>query len=174
MDIDADIEKRVSLFKFIRDIPYKIALNSEEQDYCCSTKSLMLASLLEREGLQTRQIICDFNWVDMPLPEAVLSLPYMVEETTHQFLQVLIPETEDWINCDPTWDSGMKKCGFEISKWDGLHNTRLAVVPTRIYSPQESLDLIESFKNEGFITRHMAYHHVFYQAINDWLRASRS
>ena len=85
MDIDADIEKRVSLFKFISDIPYKIALNSEEQDYCCSTKSLMLASLLEREGLKTRQIICDFNWVDMPLPEAVLSLPYMVEETTHQF-----------------------------------------------------------------------------------------
>ena len=81
------IEERKSAFYFIRDIPYKIGLTLEEQDYCCSSKAVMLEKLLNALGLKTRNLICKFDWTQTPLPNAILSLPRDSGET-HQFLEV--------------------------------------------------------------------------------------
>ncbi len=169
-----DVSKRKEFFRFIRDIPYKIALLEDEQDYCCSTKSTMLSALFEKNGLETRQIICKFDWRDTPLPPDILSLPYNPDDTTHQYFQVFIPETSKWVNCDPTWDVGLKSLGFKVAEWDGLSDTELAVNPTHIYSASESSNMINGiFQDRALISAHMDFHRDYYYAINRWMASGR-
>lgn len=168
-----DIEKRISVFRLVRDIPYKVTLTQSLQDYCCSTKSMLLASLLEKEGLRTKQVICTFDWKDTPLPQEIVSLPYQVEETTHQFTQVYIPETSRWVNCDPTWDRLLEKAGFKISEWDGVTDTILAVSPKHILSEQEYSALWVRYSEQSEVDAYYDYHRDFFTAMNRWILDQR-
>ncbi|MCB9963356.1 MAG: hypothetical protein H6855_04960 [Rhodospirillales bacterium] len=166
------VEKRVSYFNFVRDIPYKIGLEGH-QDYGCASKSGILTSLLEGLGLKTRQIICRFDWEETPLPRNVLGLPRQKDDVTHMFIQVFIPETGIWVNCDPTWDTGLKQAGFEIAEWDGLSDTIIGVNPIEIFSPEGSDLYMEKWSNPDLVASHMAYHHAFYAALNEWMETCR-
>jgi hypothetical protein len=166
------IEDRKSAFYFIRDVPYKLRLSLEEQDCSCSTKARMLARILDSLGLQTRFILCKFNWLDTPIPKPILNLSH---ETivTHMFLEVFIPETNKWVYCDPTWDIGLKKAGFSIEEWDGINPTGIAVKPLQIFSPDESLALIKGFEDVDRVEKSLALQNEFYTALNRFFAEQR-
>ncbi len=166
------IAERISAFKFIRDIPYKIGLSLNEQDYCCSTKAVMLEKLLRGLGLKTRHIICRFDWTETPIPKNILILPRECGET-HQFLQVYTPESNSWVNCDPTWDVYLAKAGFQIEDWNGINATGIAVNSLQTYSPDESAELIKGYQDIDLIKKHLESHQEFYKAINCWLGSKR-
>ena len=162
------IPQRVACFEFIRDIPYHIGLNRTDPNYNCVAKCAMLARLLGDLGLKTREVICTFDWAETELPADILSLPRDPGEM-HQFLQVYIPETKRWVNCDPTWNRQLKKAGFAIAKWDGLRDTSLAVKPHHLYDTTETAALIKTTHDPETAARHMRKHRAFYKAINAWL-----
>jgi len=166
------IQDRKSAFYFIRDIPYKIQLTVDEQDYCCSTKAEMLARLLKPLNLETRFMICKFNWYDTPIPKDILALTEN-DIVTHQYLQVFTPETNSWVNCDPTWDIGLKNAGFEIEEWDGIHDTGVAVKSLHTYSPEESADLIKGYADKEKLKDELETHHQLYKALNKWMNIQR-
>ena len=134
----------------------------------------MLGKLLEGLGLKTRQIICTFDWTETPLPQNVLSLPYDKSDITHQFMQVFIPETQRWVDCDPTWDYELIKGGFKISQWDGINPTILAVTPHKIFSQEETLEYKKKWEDPAAIERHLDFCRDFYGAINNWLQTLRT
>lgn len=166
------IAERIECFRFIQNIPYKIGLYRGSPDYCCSSKSVMLRNLLHNIGLESRYIICTFDWTQTPAPSDVLKLPREPGET-HQYLQVFIPETQRWIDCDPTWDETLRYARFPIASWDGLTSTTLAVKPLKIYTPQETLLLIEGYNDQKLIDKHLDFCRDFYQAFNQWLEKIR-
>jgi hypothetical protein len=166
------VDQRIAFFEFIKNIPYHIGLDKDDPNYNCVTKCDMLAHLLHGLGLKTRPIICTFDWTETPLPNTILALPRDTGET-HQFLQVFIPETKTWINCDPTWDNGIRKSKFPIAQWDGLNETALAVKPHHIYTEAESLAIIKNEDDPVAFARHMKKHRAFYKAVNAWLNSYR-
>lgn len=166
-------EDRIQFFEFVKNIPYKIALCPDEPDYCCSSKAAILEKLLRGMGLQTRQIICTFDWDETTIPADILSLP-RDEGETHLYLQVLIPETGKWVDCDPTWDSDLGKAGFQIAEWDGFSNTALAVKAHHKYTAEETENLMREYSDPAFIQKHLDDHRDFYSAINAWMHSLRN
>ena len=166
------IAQRIAAFMAARDVPFYIGLTDTETTHNCVTKSDRLANDLHDLGLKTRQILCTFDWTETALPQHILDLPRDPGET-HLFLQIFIPETNSWINCDPTWDNALKPAGFPIAEWDGLNDTILAVKPHVIYSPEESITLLNDENDPDESVKHMQMHHDFYHAINEWLCEKR-
>lgn len=166
------VAERIACFEFIKNIPYEIGLPYGAPGYCCSSKSKMLARLLEAMGLETRQIICGFDWTETPLPQDLLALPREAGET-HQFMQVFIPEKQEWVDCDPTWDQGLQKAGFDIAEWDGLNDTILAVKPHRIYTPEEVQQLMIEYSDPDTIRLHFERCDKFYRGLNKWMKDIR-
>lgn len=174
MSNDVNIAQRVIYFRQIRDIPYRIALSLEEQDYCCATKPSMLATMLLSLGLETRRILCTFKWSDLGIPQDLLSLAPSSEDT-HEYLEVLLPEKNIWVKVDATWDSSLKEAGFKISDWDGLTSTVLGVQPVRTFSPKESAEIIkeEDEENPEIRKKYLEDNRKFFIALNKWMRSFR-
>jgi hypothetical protein len=162
------LQQRIACFEFIRDIPFHIGLNGRDPSYNCVTKCDMLATMLSSLDLKSRQILCTFDWTETSLPPDILALPRDPGET-HLFLQVYIPEIREWVNCDPPWNKQLKKAKFPIAKWDGLGHTTLAVKPHIIYSPKDTVRLMDDENDPNFAAKHMRKHRLFYKAINAWL-----
>lgn len=166
------IAERITAFEEVRDLPYHIPLTDKDTNLNCVGKAVLLAEKLHALGLETRQIICTFDWTETPLPQDILDLPRDPGET-HLFLQVFIPETNQWVNCDPSWDQAVGKAGFPIATWDGLNDTALAVEPLMIYDAEESLEILEDESDPDLHKQHMKLHRTFYRAINEWLAEQR-
>jgi hypothetical protein len=166
------VEERIKLFKFVRDVPYYIAVDLE-QDYCCTTKSVMLQKLLASEDIESRLIRCTFSWEESNLPKEILDL-FKDKEEAHQYLEVKIPESGQWVKVDPTWDIKLSNL-FEISEWDGLHDTLLAVQSTKTFSPEESLKLaLEEDIGDTEVQEYLKRNKDFYIAVNKWLEENRT
>ncbi len=166
-----EIQERVRLFRIVREIPYYVSVG-EEQDFSCSTKAEILKMLLHCLDLNSRYRICEFRWEDLNLPKEILKLPHEDPEY-HQYLEVYIPETKRWTIVDPTWDSGLSKI-FEIAEWDGLSNTKIAVLPKKIYSPAKSMELIKKFNEPKEIEEYLRKNKKFLIAPNNYFKCLRS
>lgn len=130
------LTSRITAFDEIRDLPYYIATNGE-QDCCCSTKAVRLGERLRGLGMEVRQRLCWFRWEELGLPREVLEIEHE-EMPSHQFLEVLIPETGKWVMVDPTWDSKLGKI-LPINNWDGLSDTPCAVPVERFCTEEETV-----------------------------------
>ena len=170
------IEARIDAFNQVREMPYRLPETLEEADTSCTcfVKSVKLAALLERGGLKVRHRLCRFSWSGGLVPEDVLENG-PTQEDVHQFIEVFIPETEEWTPIDPTWDSPLAKAGFPIIEWDGVTPTRLAVRATEKLSPQESAKIIESIKsNPDGTKRYLESQQDFIVKFNNWLEEVRN
>lgn len=161
------IQERIKLFRFVREIPYYISVGNE-QDFSCSTKAEILQRLL---GLQSRFRICEFRWEDLRLPKEILALGHEDPEV-HQFLEVLIPETQKWVIVDPTWDSGLATI-LPISEWDGINDTQIAVSARKIYSPQESDKIVKKISTPEEIENYLRKNKNFLVGLNNYFRSLR-
>lgn len=107
----------------------------------------------------------------MGLPKELLNIPHDDPET-HGCIEVLIPETKEWVKVDPTWDSRIQHHKIPIAEWDGLNDTRLAVIPTKVLSPEESATFISQDTGEER-EKYMKRNREFFIALNRWLESVR-
>ncbi len=159
----------VQLFGKVRDIPYRIPINSDEEDFCCNGKARKLRGLLEQEGIQVRYRVCSFRWNDLDIPKEILNLTD-VNDSTHVYLEVLIGN--NWVKVDPTWDTGLKDI-LPISEWDGETDTILAVSPVETYSVEKSEEIMSRCEPEQIASDRNDKNHGFEEALNSWLEQNR-
>jgi len=155
-------------FNNIRDIPYRIPLTLGEKDDCCSGKHKLLRDLLIKQGFEVRYRVCSFLWSSIDLPEKVSNVPHD-DNSTHVYLEVLIDDK--WTIVDATWDSGIKNI-LKVNKWNGKSNTKIAVEPTKIFSPQKSASIMHNEIEED-ILNDLKINGEFYKAFNNWLNEQR-
>jgi hypothetical protein len=172
--MDKVMTERVRFFLIAREIPYYIGLKDDEQDYSCVTKPLVLDKMLATLGVESRHIICTFRWSDLSIPEQILAIPHD-DEDTHEYLEVRIPETGQWVRVDPNWDSRLRDTGLPVADWDGMHDTVLAVKPLKTYPPEESARIIakEDELDPEIRQEYLDKNREFFAAINRWLYSHR-
>jgi hypothetical protein len=158
----------VSVFNSIKDIPYRIPLKWGEEDNCCSGKHEKLFNLLTKKGYEVRYRVCVFLWSSLNLPPELEKIPHD-KDCTHTYLEIKIDG--DWKILDATWDSGLKNF-FHINEWDGKANTEIAVKPTKIFTPQKSLEIVNN-QNEEVIKKDLQVNGEFYKEFNKWLDENR-
>lgn len=162
------IPERIKIFEIVRDIPYHIGLDGE-QDYCCATKTPLL--MLALSPLKTRYKVCDFRWDDLPLPKKILKLHHEPIDT-HAYLEVYVPERGVWVALDPTLDSGLGK-HLKIAKWDGLSSTSLAVNALRVWPDSE---VRKDLSTDGLFPKNERYFgddREFLMAVNNYFESIR-
>ncbi|SRR3989344_1214129 len=157
---------RVAYFNWVRDIPYCLPLDQEEQDYSCQGKHVMLAKLLRKTGLEVRPRVCEARWTDLQLPQEITTITHD-NEILHLYLEVKI--NGKWYNIDASFDKGLEGV-LPVSEWDGQHGTKLCVKPLTIYSPKESLQMCQE---EDDYSEDLARNRDFYLAFNNWLQSVR-
>jgi len=167
-----DLEERKRLFRMARDIPFRTALSIEEQGYACVAKPEILDRMLKTIGLESRHIICKFRWEDLGFPEKVLKYEHEDPET-HEYLEVFIPEKDQWVKVDPNWDSRINHSGIPIADWNGKTNTKLAVEPVETFSPEKSKEFIERDSEEEVRKEYFERNREFFRAMNKWLDSVR-
>ena len=164
------LSARIAAFIKIRDIPYHVSVQGEP-DFCCSSKATLLQSELAVLGIESRPVIVRFSWRSLSLPASVLQYEHQ-ELETHQYLEVRIPESGQWVEVDPTWDAGLAPL-FSISSWDGLHDTRLAVESLGRLSAEEAAAVICEEANPAAAAEYMRKYGAFLTALNQYIRESR-
>lgn len=164
------MNKKLAIEKFnkIRDIFYRIPLNVNEIDYCCSGKHVLLKKELDNLGYKTRYRVVAFEWCDLDLPTKVVKIPHE-NYSTHVYLEVKIEDK--WKIVDATWDKGLKNV-FRINEWDGISSTELALPITEIFSIEESENIMVSTDND-LIEADLKKNGEFYKVFNEWLESVR-
>lgn len=159
----------MQIFSHIRDIPYSIPLIFGEEDNSCVGKNLLLFKQLSTLGYTVRWRVCEFLWSSLSLPDKVKQLPHD-DSSSHAYLEVLINDI--WQTVDTTWDSGLASI-LPVATWDGSRSTTGAVVPTNIFSPEKSAEIMNNLVQEEF-EKDMKTSGEFYRAFNEWLVESRN
>ena len=155
--------KRVQYFNWARDIPLRFPTTTEEPDYCCEGKHIILEKLLRNAGLEVRPRICETRWSNIKqIPSEILAVPHD-NDILHLYLEVKL--NGRWYQIDATIDKGLASV-LPVNEWDGKTSTPLCVEPTKIYTPKQSLEWC--CQNEEY-TEDFARNGRFYRAINSWL-----
>lgn len=162
-------EVLVREFRRIRDLPYRIPLLPQDIDQSCVGKNKLFKAFLEQNGVPVRWRVCRFSWSDLPLPETVKAFPHL-DEATHAYLEVFLREA--WMTVDVTWDEGLGSV-FPIAAWDGISPTIIAVPSLGVFSPEESLALVEPEDETGTRAEDLAQNGEFLKAFNVWLEDVR-
>jgi arylamine N-acetyltransferase len=170
--MEHDIEERKRLFRLARDIPFRTALSIQDQGYACVAKPEILDRMLQTLGLESRHIICKFNWEDLGVPDDVLEHDHETPET-HEYLEVYLPEEDKWVKVDPNWDSKIQHPEIPIAEWDGKTDTKLAVKPVETLSPEESKEFIEQDSTKEARKDYFKRNREFFKAMNQWLESLR-
>ena len=164
--------KKTEYFRFVRDIPYRIAISPKEADYCCGGKNKILHQLLEELGMRVRFRECTFLWSELGLPKKILAIPHK-DKNSHIYLEVYIPKKKKWVAIDTTWDSGLSKV-FKVNEWDGESRTSIAVKPITTYPPKKSaMDEKKDEKDIKGTVKDLKRNRKFYIAVNRWMDGVR-
>lgn len=164
--------KKTEYFRLVRDIPYKIAVNPNETDYCCGEKNKMLHQLLEELKMKVRFRECTFLWSQLNIPKKIIKIPHK-DKSAHIYLEVYIAKKKKWVIVDATWDSGLSKV-FDVNEWDGESGTSIAVNPLTNYPPKKSfIDEKKDEKDAKGSIKDLEKNRRFYIAINKWLESER-
>lgn len=154
-------------FKWVRDIPYRIATNKNEQDFSCEGKHIILEKLLTGGGLNVRPRICEFRWKDnKSIPNEVISIPHD-DRILHMYLEVKVGNR--WCSIDASMDKGVSRV-MQVNEWDGYYSTKLCVKPLFTYSPEESLEIA---KDNRIDNRFDKFNRDFFKSLNEWLESVR-
>ena len=136
----------VKLFKKVQDVPYFLFRHRDSSKLfslnkgCCAEKLIWLGNKLKEMNIPVKYYLIEFKWEDLPIPKEIIRLKKK-ESGYHLALKAKLNGKWTWI--DPTWDPGLEKEGFPITKnWDGKINTKLAVTPVKIeeFEPEDPSD----------------------------------
>lgn len=165
---------RKRIFEEVRDIPYRISLDYYEPDHACDGKYKMFMRLADRYNIKARPLVFEYQWTSLNLPKKLLKYA-LEEDVLHICPEVYIEERGIWVPADPSWDIGLKDKhnGIYVNEWDGESPTRLAALPTKLYTPEESLvSSLEEMTEEEF-NEDLKQNGGFYKAVNEWLEELR-
>lgn len=129
---DDQIESRINVFNYVRDIPYQVSHNDnpleaiEERKANCGQKARLLDMILTEMGEQSKKISARYKVRDLPIPHEITDI-WPSEYNYH--LANLIKIEDKWILLDTTGDMGLKESGFIVNEWDGKSNTKWFVKP---------------------------------------------
>jgi hypothetical protein len=157
-------------FLRVRDLPYIIPLAPSDPDLTCVGKHEQFKVFLETNHLPVRWRVCRFRWSDLPLPERVRAFPHE-DRATHAYLEVFVEGS--WIPVDLTWDDRLASI-FPIANWDGHSATILAVPAQSVFSPEESLMLVQPEDEAKSRAEDLAKNGEFLSALNQWLAEVRT
>lgn len=167
-----ELNQRERIFQMARDIPFRTPLSLEDQGYACVAKPEILDRMLQTIGLESRHRITKFRWEDHGIPEKILKHTHEDPET-HEYLEVKIPESGEWVEVDPTWDSRIQHEKFPTLRWDGKTGTGLAVKPIEKLSVGESKEFIQQDSTEEARKEYFEKNREFFRALNSWLQERR-
>jgi len=153
----------VEKFYKIRNIPYHIPLNENEENYDCEGKNKLLAEELKKLGYKVRGRVGLLRWSEQKLPKTILELSHE-DESSHYFLEVIPPGKDHWIIVDATWNPELEKAGFKIAEWDGVSSTLLAFSCYKIL-PQENT---EEYLNKIAYKKDLEINRRLYQRFNQY------
>ena len=156
-------------FRRVRDLPYAIPLAPGDKDLSCVGKHELFKTFLEQNGVTVRWRVCRYRWSDLALPETVRAFPHE-NEATHAYLEIHLRDT--WFPVDLTWDESLRSI-LPIAAWDGLSATISAVPVLGVFTPEESLALIEVEDVEKARAEDLAKNGEFLKAFNSWLADAR-
>jgi len=143
--------KLVGLFKRVQNIPYFLFRHRDSKKLFslntggCAEKAIWLGNKLKEMDIPVKYYRIEFKWEDLPIPKEIIRLKKK-GPVHHRALKAKV--NNKWIWIDPTWDPGLEKGGFPVTKnWNGKTNTKLAVKPLKIeeFKPPDpsSIELTE-------------------------------
>lgn len=164
-----DIKKKIiKLYKKVQALPlYYLKkrdpnLLLKKNKGSCSEKHLFLGGELEKLGVPVKYVLVKFDWHDLPIPKEIIKKK---DSSLGWHLALKIKVKDKWILVDATWDPGLEKAGFPVTKnWDGRLDTKPAVPAKEIKElktrPPEQVKRLENRE--------------FYEALNQWLEKQRN
>lgn len=161
------VKNRIEIFNRVRDIPFRI---TGKNSMYCFKKCKLLKQELKNIGIESKIMVGNFKWTDLPLPENILNFINKDIEG-HAFLSVCIPESNKWVNVDPTWDVALGRI-FQISIWDGNNDTVLMTKLNKIREHKKAKFLRRIYIRikRRFIKEN---NHNFYVQLDNWLDSVR-
>lgn len=158
----------IKKFEEIRDIPFRLPLSVDETLCNCLWKAIMLKRILTDNWYFSRYRVCEFNRSDLSIPQDIL-IKHWISISEHVYLEMHMKWLR--INLDPTWDKALSSI-FTISNWNWWNSTELAVKPIKIYSENESSEIMKSI-DEYAIEKDIETNYEFYSDLNDYLDSKR-
>jgi len=174
------INSRIEIFNRIRDIPYAVIPDLNNQEHyakilelnrgSCMPKHFLLADMYNRLGLPVLFVVypyrCD-QFEDL-YPPNLIDLAREMPTSFHLACKV---EIEGRLVCvDATLDSALAAVGLPVNyDWDGISNALLPINPCgqeHIYHPSEA-HLAQTQQIDKKVLR-------FYDGLNSWLDKSRT
>lgn len=169
-----ELKEIIDLYNKVQKIPY-FAFKERDPDLLfeknkgsCIEKNLFLGEEFKKLGIPVKYLLIKFDWNDLPIPKEIikkLKTDGFTNILSNWHLALKIKIDGKWIFVDATWDPGLEKTGFPVTRnWDGKSDTKLAVIPKRIIGltikPPKIL-----FKKLG--------DEEFFEALNKWLELQR-
>ena len=128
----SETEARISIFNYVRDIPYYVQPNQNPLDAMkqnrgnCGQKARLLNLLLKEIGIHTKFISMEYRLDRLPMPSHILKT---LQLKTDYHLANMIRRGNRWILLDATADPGLAKGKFHVNEWDGKSDTKPFVKP---------------------------------------------
>jgi len=133
-------KKLFGLFKRVQNVPYFLFRHRDSKKLFslnkggCAEKAIWLGNKLKEMDIPVKYYRIEFKWEELPIPKEIIKIKKKGSEhhlAHHLALKAKV--NNKWIWIDPTWDPGLEKGGFPVSKnWNGKTNTKLAVKPLKI------------------------------------------
>jgi hypothetical protein len=169
-DVNSDVNLAKNLFNTVRDIPYRIPLKLDDPNNSCHGKSILLHNLLKSYNYNSRIMLCTFKWSDLRIDDSCKKL--IVKDVEHHYFVELNLDSR-WIKLDTTIDSGLGK-KLPINDWDGKSDTKIAVVPIKFLSEEESSKILKSSESIDYFTGKIKSNGQLYKRLNEVYQSIRS
>ena len=140
-------EARISVFEHIRDIPYAIVPELRDPKVGakkmleinkggCQPKHYLLGLYFGKLGIPVKYVTYNFHWDD-PVIKYPADLARVIKELPAAYHLAVKAQIEGkWVLVDASWDKPLAKLGLPVNdSWDGVSNTRNAVVPVSDHMP---------------------------------------
>ena len=134
------VDSRISIFNYVRDIPYYVQPNQNPADAMkenranCGQKARLLDLLLKEIRVRSKFISMEYRLDKLPMPAMLLKT---LQLKTDYHLANLVRRGNKWVLLDATADPGLAKGKFHVNEWDGKSDTRPFVKPVTTSQDKE-------------------------------------
>lgn len=160
-------QKVAGAFERARDIPYRLALSTDDPNCSCVGKHQQFREEVEKMGYHMRWVEVAFRWSDLPIPHAILALPHN-DDTTHAYLEIL--SDGQWLTVDLTWDKGLAHA-LPVNGWDDFGSMKIAV-PVLRRIPEAEMWINRKIPDQE-LEDELNHNREFFTAVNRWLERCR-